>query len=49
MSLSKRVPNIINRSGDGICPVENLCKDCTTATECVPLIKQFVGSIIKRN
>ncbi len=35
------VPNIINRSGTGICPVEKLCSDCRTAEECLPLIKEF--------
>ena len=36
------VPNIINRRGDGICPVETLCKNCRTAEECYPLIKEFI-------
>lgn len=36
------VPHIINRKGDGICPLETLCRDCKTAAECLPLIKEFV-------
>ena len=36
------VPNIINRAGTGVCPVETLCKDCRTAEECLPLIESFV-------
>lgn len=36
------VPNIINRSGTGICPVESLCSPCTTAEECIPLIEKFI-------
>jgi len=39
------VPHIINRKGDGICPVEKLCSDCRTAEECLPLIDKFVESL----
>lgn len=39
------VPNIINRSGAGICPMEKLCSDCKTAIDCLPLIERFVNSI----
>lgn len=39
----KEVPNIVNRRGDGICPVESLCADCTTAGECLPRIEEFVS------
>lgn len=44
ISYGIRVSNIINRSGTGICPVESLCKDCTSAIECLPLIQNFVLS-----
>lgn len=37
------VPNIINRAGTGICPVETLCRDCTTAEECLPIIAGFIS------
>ena len=43
----KRKHNFINRSGTGICPIENLCKECQTAEECISLINQFVESKIK--
>ena len=36
------VPNIINRTGTDICPVEKLCRDCQTAAECLPLIDKFI-------
>ena len=36
------VPNIINRAGTDICPVEKLCRDCKTAVECLPLIDKFI-------
>ena len=36
------VPNIINRAGTDICPVEKLCRDCKTAAECLPLIDKFI-------
>lgn len=35
------VPNIINRAGTGVCPVETLCLNCATAAECLPLIEKF--------
>lgn len=36
------VPNIINRAGAGICPVEQLCEPCATAADCLPLIREFI-------
>ncbi|MDE6575575.1 MAG: DUF1893 domain-containing protein, partial [Muribaculaceae bacterium] len=45
--FGERVPNIINRAGTGICPVETLCKDCNSAQECLPLIENFVNSFVK--
>ncbi len=41
------VPNIINRTHTGICPVESLCANCATASECIPLIEKFIFSIAK--
>lgn len=42
-SYGEIVPNIINRSGTDICPVEKLCQDCDTALDCLPLITKFVS------
>ena len=42
-------PNIRNRAGDGICPVEALCADCTTAAECLPKIECFVAGMVAAN
>lgn len=42
VSYGTLVPHIINRKGDGICPVETLCADCRTAEECLPLISDFI-------
>lgn len=36
------VPHIVNRRGDGMCPVETLCLGCRTAAECLPLITEFI-------
>lgn len=36
------VPHIINRAGDGFCPVERLCQGTDDIEECVELIDQFV-------
>ena len=42
------VPNIINRAGTDICPVEKLCRDCKTVSECLPLIDKFIKEIISQ-
>ncbi len=34
--------NIINRAATGICPVESLCLPCSSAAECLPLVREFV-------
>ena len=39
------VPNIVNRAGTGICPVEQLCERAETAAECLPLIDGFMHQI----
>ena len=41
--------NIRNRAGDGICPVEALCADCTTAAECLPKIEAFAARMAAAN
>lgn len=48
VSYGEVVPNIINRKGDGFCPVETLCIPCATAKECLPLITQFINSNKKK-
>lgn len=42
VSFAREVPYIVNRRGDGVCPVETLCKECATAAQCFPLIEEFV-------
>lgn len=37
-------PNIINRSGSGLCPVEERCLDCSTAEECLQKIAEFINA-----
>ncbi|MCM1036297.1 MAG: DUF1893 domain-containing protein [Bacteroides sp.] len=44
LTYSAEVPAIINRRGDGICPVEQLCAGCDTAADCLPLIDSFIKS-----
>lgn len=39
----KSVDHIINRAGNGWCPVELLCRNCPTANECLPLIHDFIN------
>ena len=36
------VEHIINRTGTGICPVEQLCADAPTPEACLPRIGEFV-------
>ena len=45
VSFGQKVPDIINRMGNGICPVEELCRDCKTATECLPFIQNFINDL----
>lgn len=44
VTFGECVGNIINRTGTGICPVEQLCTSCTTPQECLPLIENFLAS-----
>lgn len=36
--------NIINRARTGICPVEALCANVASPSDCIPLIKEFLDS-----
>lgn len=45
VDFGKCVDGIINRRGDGMCPVETLCKDCNDIDECVSRIGKFLSSI----
>ena len=46
VEYDKKVINIINRQGDGICPVEQRCTKCDTIEECLQEIDDFVKSIM---
>jgi hypothetical protein len=46
VEYDKKVANIINRRGDGICPVEERCTECNTIEECLVKIEEFVKSMI---
>ena len=37
------VPNIVNRTRTGLCPVETLCMEASTPAECLPLIADFIN------
>jgi iron complex outermembrane receptor protein len=45
VSFGKIVHYIKNRTGDGVCPVETLCGECATASECIPLIDKFIAEM----
>lgn len=49
VSYTVAVAHIINRAGDGICPVERLCAEAQTAQECLPLIEGFLHKMKERN
>lgn len=42
VTFDRQVPYIRNRAGTGCCPVEALCRDCVTAAECLPRIRNFI-------
>lgn len=46
VSYDKKVAHIINRRGDGICPVEKRCTECNTIEECLKEIDEFVISMM---
>ena len=46
VEYDKKVANIINRRGDGICPVEERCAECKTIEECLVKIEEFIKSMI---
>lgn len=48
VTFEREVPHIINRKGDGMCPVEALCSNCNTAAECLPLIDEFINKITQQ-
>lgn len=47
VSFADVVPNILNRTQTGFCPVETLCSECRTAAQCLPLIEKFINQQIK--
>lgn len=42
IEFERTADHIINRSGDGWCPVERLCRDCNDVTECIEKIDEFI-------
>lgn len=45
LTYGTQVPEIVNRTGTGRCPIENLTLGCTTAEECLPLIENFISTM----
>ena len=45
VEYNEKVPNIINRSGTDICPIEKLCLRCTNIEECLIAINNFLECI----
>lgn len=41
------VPHILNRTQTDWCPVEKMCRACTSAQECLPLITEFAENFKK--
>lgn len=42
VSYGMLVPNIVNREGSGMCPLEMRCMSCATAEECLTQIQAFI-------
>lgn len=49
LGYSQIVPNIINRTKTGLCPLETLCQDADTPHECLQQIDAFMKSLSKPN
>ena len=49
VEFERLVPDIRNRAGTGLCPVETLCRPCSTAEECLPMIEKFINDIKREN
>ncbi len=49
VEYGRRVDHIINRAGDGWCPVERLCHDVHGVEEILPLIDKFMTEIQGEN
>lgn len=45
--FDKKVKNIINRQGDGLCPMERLCLDIEDPKEAFIIISKIVNNIIR--
>lgn len=45
VGFTLEVPYIFNRIRNGWCPVETLCRNCETAEECLPLIRNFIEKL----
>lgn len=43
------VDHIVNRAGNGWCPMELRCRDCRTTEECLAQIDDFLNSIKQNN
>lgn len=43
--FTKEIPYIVNRRGDGACPVETRCMECKTPKECFVQIRSFIAEI----
>ena len=45
LEYEEKVPNIINRAGTDICPVEKLCLKCQSIEECLIAINNFLECV----
>lgn len=46
-TYGQAVPNITNRTGTGLCPLETRCMTCTTPKECLVQIQVFMEEMKK--
>lgn len=45
VEYAKLADNIINKQNTGICPIETLCLEATSAEECLPKIEFFISKL----
>lgn len=49
VSFDKKVPYIINRAGDGWCPMEKACYELQSVDDIYHAVQSFVSSVSKNN
>lgn len=49
LDYTATAPHIVNRQGDGWCPMETACRDCATARESVESVRRKLKEMKEKN